>query len=65
MREFKVEIQDGTNYEFFIHDDGKIEFAGGVEPIGLKHFKRSVLHAEEMVTLMREAYLIHLEVTKL
>ena len=64
-REYKIEIADGVNYEFYVHEDDKIEFIGSIEPIGLVHFKRSILHAEEMIRMMRDAQLNRLEVTKL
>ena len=65
MRAYKIEVEDGVNYEFYIHDDGKFEMVDcAVAPISIVSFRRSLQHAEEMVKLMNDESLLKMSVSK-
>lgn len=63
-RQFKIEIEDGVNYEFYLHDDGKIEMLQGIEPLPLSYYQRILDHSEHMGALMGDTGVVAYQITK-
>ena len=64
-RQFKIEVKDGIDYGFWIHNDDKIEMMGSVDPFPFTHFVSMLAHIKSMVEVMRDSDLASIEITKI
>ena len=63
-REYKIELKDGYEYDFYLHDDGKIEMTSTVPPMKYESYLGILSNVKSMINTLRGTVLTNVEIKK-